>query len=211
MYKIATSSLMKSLVIVAAAGLWAGCGDQEAVAPHQQSISARTITAEQATEQHVVSAQTTIVAQSGRLSGLEAIRTIATLLAVTARYHDLNVAKAEGFVFLHGCEDRPGEGPVGTVYVNPSRLMDGKIDPTKPDALIYEEGRNGRMKLAGVEMAIPYSLWNSSSPPEFLGATFQREDEFGVFGLHVWIWTINPAGLFALSNPRVTCDEEEEE
>jgi len=132
---------------------------------------------------------------------------IATLQRVTARYHDLNVAKDDEFVLLHECESRPGEGPVGIVYVHMGRLMDGVIDPETPDALIYEPTRNGRPRLVGVEFAVPYLLWTQEEPPKFLGATFQREDEFGVFALHAWVWRSNPEGLFAESNPRVSCGE----
>ena len=130
---------------------------------------------------------------------------IATLQRVTARYHNLDVAIADGFVLLHPCESRPGEGPVGIVYVNFARLLDGLVDPASPDALIYEPTRNGRERLVGVEFAIPYPLWTQQTPPQFLGATFQREDEFGVFALHVWVWRHNPDGLFAEANPNVSC------
>jgi len=91
------------------------------------------------------------------------------------------------------------------VYVHFGRLMDGIIDPQTPDALIYEPGRKGRPKLVGVEFALPYGLWTSQTPPQFLGATFQPEDEFGVFALHAWVWRTNPEGLFAETNPRVSC------
>jgi hypothetical protein len=127
---------------------------------------------------------------------------------VTARYHNLNAALADGFVLLHPCEVRPGEGPVGAVYVQMDRLLDGRIDPELPDALIYEPGRNERQTLVGVEFAIPYSQWTRDLPPTFLGATFQPEDEFGVWALHAWVWRHNPEGMFAESNPRVDCGTE---
>jgi hypothetical protein len=133
---------------------------------------------------------------------------VATLRRVTERYHDLNAAKGDGFVFLHGCESRPGAGAVGMLYVHMDRLADGKVDPEKPDALVYEpigaNGANGAT-LVGVEFAVPYTAWTGQRPPEFLGVPFQPEDEFGVFGLHVWVWRDNPNGLFAEANPRVTC------
>src|SRR5687767_1142989 len=75
---------------------------------------------------------------------------VATLRRATDRYHDVKAALADGFVFLHGCENRPGEGPVGTVYVHPERLMDGKIDPAAPEALIYEPRGTGAPVLVGV-------------------------------------------------------------
>ena len=51
-------------------------------------------------------------------------------------------------------------------------------------------------------------MWSGQTPPQFLGATFQSEDEFGVFALHAWVWRSNPEGLFAETNPRVSCGEE---
>jgi len=130
---------------------------------------------------------------------------LATLRRVTARYHDLDVAIAEGFVLLHECESRPGEGPVGIVYYNPARLLDGVVDESLPDALIYEPVDGGRPKLVGVEFAV---LDAGQAPPTFLGATFQREEEFGVLALHAWVWRQNPEGMFAETNPRVSCTAE---
>ena len=93
------------------------------------------------------------------------------------------------------------------VYVHPGRL-DGVIEPREPEALIYEPRENGGARLVGIELAIPYAAWTNAQPPQFLGADFQPEDEFGVWGLHVWLWRLNPEGLFAESNPRVSCAAE---
>ena len=134
----------------------------------------------------------------------EVQRLAATLRRVTARYHHIEVAKRDSFVLLHDCETRLNDEPVGTVYVNLGRLTDGVIDPEKPDALIYEPSEKG-LKLVGVEFAIPFTLWPQAEPPQLLGNTFQREDEFGVFALHAWVWRRNPNGMFAETNPRVTC------
>ena len=60
--------------------------------------------------------------------------------------------------------------------------------------------------LVGVELAVPYALWTAPAPPAFLGTPFQREDEFEVWALHVWVWRDNPAGLFAESHPLVACE-----
>jgi hypothetical protein len=184
MNKTVSQSLRQSLAIVAAAALFSGCADEGPSAPDPRP------------------------AQFAKQPAADKDGVIATIQRVTARYHDLNAAIADDFVLLHPCENRPGEGPVGTVYVHINRLMDGIIDPETPDALIYEPGRNGRPKLVGVEFAIPYSLWTEQEPPKFLDATFQREDEFGVWALHLWVWRMNPEGLFGESNPRVSCGEE---
>ena len=178
--------LGRPLFLLAACALLAACTDSAPVSPQRQTPLSAQLTALRAEE-------------SGAL---------ATLRRVTARYHDLNAAVSDGFVFLHGCEVRPEEGPVGIVYVHLQRLLDGAIDPSLPDGLIYEPRRNGTPRLVGVEFAVPYPLWTAQQPPTFLDAAFQREDEFGVFGLHVWLWRNNPEGMFAESNPNVSCGTE---
>lgn len=134
----------------------------------------------------------------------EANMTLATLRRATARYHNLDAAIDDGFILLHECESIEGEGPVGIVYYNPSRV-DGAIDPLFPEALIYEPSANGKSTLVGVEFAVP----NMGQPaPEFLGATFQSEEDIGVYALHVWVWRHNPEGMFAETNSRVSCGAE---
>lgn len=128
------------------------------------------------------------------------------LRRATDRYHNIDRAIADGFVFVHGCEIRPGEAPAGMVLAHPGRMGDGLILPRLPDGLLYEPSSTGKPKLIGVEMVIPYPLWTKQTPPTFLGNTFEREDEFGVFGLHIWVWRNNPDGLFADGNPNVKCD-----
>ncbi len=178
-------ALHKSLAVMTAL-LLAGCADEGAVTPNR-----------------LVGPPV----QDVTVSALSPERAIAALRRATARYHDLNVAIADGFVLLHPCEVRPGEGVVGAVYADFARVLDGVIDPERPDALVYETG-DGRARLVAAEFAIPYALWTGNEPPVFLGHTFQREDEFGVFALHVWIWKTNPNGMFAEANPRVSCSEQ---
>ena len=183
MITTALHSLGRSLTIVATAALFAACSSDTPVAPTRTSAGRAAL---------------------ATLPGTDTDGAIATLQRVTARYHDINAALADQFVLLHPCEARGDEGPVGTVYINIARLMDGMIDPERPDALIYEPTRDGALRLVGVEFAIPKAM-AGGTPPTFLGATFQSEDEFGVFALHAWVWRNNPAGLFAETNPRVSC------
>jgi hypothetical protein len=178
--------IARSLTIVAAAAIFAACAGDAAVAPDRTPAGP---------------------AQLATLPGTDTDGAIATLQRVTARYHNLKAALDDDFVLLHPCEARGDEGPVGTVYINMARLMDGVIDPENPDALIYEPAANGTLHLVGVEFAIPQALWTGAQLPTFLGATFQTEDEFGVYALHAWVWRNNPEGLFAETNPRVSCGE----
>ena len=133
---------------------------------------------------------------------------LATLRSASARYHDVDTAIADGFILLHGCEVRPGEGAVGVLYVNLDRYLDGVIDPASPDGLLYAPGPNGKLQLSGVELALPIAMWSGPQPPQFLGATFQTEDEFAAYGLHIWVWRHNANGMFAQAHPGVACGEE---
>jgi hypothetical protein len=191
MSTIASHSLVRSLTVVATVALLAACADNTPVAPVQQP----------ATSPQLAKLPTPATSLQNDIA-------ITTLKRVTDRYHDLSVAQNEGFVLLHPCETRLGDEQVGTVYYNPTRLLDGVISPERPDALIYEPGINGgKPTLVAVEFAVPFALWTQQTPPTFRGATFQREDEFGVYGLHIWVWRENPNGLFAESNPRVSCGQ----
>ena len=178
--------LGRSLTILAAAAVLAACAGDAPVAPDRTPTGG---------------------AQAATLPGIDTDGAIATLQRVTARYHNLKAALDDDFVLLHPCEARGDEGPVGTVYINIARLMDGVIDPESPDGLIYEPAKNGALHLVAVEFATPKALWTGAELPTFLGATFQSEDEFGVYALHAWVWRNNPEGLFAETNPRVSCGE----
>ena len=176
-----TNSRRLSLAIVLTSSLLGACADDAPVAPDRKLD---------------------LPGQLATVPGMDTDGAIATLQRVTARYHDLSVALADTFQLLHPCETRPGEGPVGIVYVNVARLLDGVVDPQSPDALIYEPSSTGSPNLVGVEFAVPNL---GQAPPKFLGATFQPEDEFGVYALHAWVWSYNPEGLFAETNPRISC------
>jgi hypothetical protein len=180
-----SNSKIRWILGIAGVALLAACTDETPVAPESPSD---------------IAAQLTV--QPGKAPR----DVIAKLRRVTARYQNMEKALVDGFVLLHPCEERPGEGPVGTVLVHMGRLLDGVIDINLPDALIYEPAREPR--LVGVEFAIPYSMWTQQEPPTFYGATFQPEDEFGVWALHAWVWRDNPDGMFAEANPRVSCGVE---
>jgi hypothetical protein len=85
-------------------------------------------------------------------------------------------------------------------------LINGTAHVDKPQLLLYEPERNGRLRLVAVEYIIPYSFHSrDAAPPVLMGQQFMQFDTFQVWGLHVWIWKENPSGLFAPWNPRVTC------
>jgi len=131
--------------------------------------------------------------------------------AATAQYQDINAATAAGYGPFLGCVSGSDHGAMGMHYVNPA-LLNGTLDPTLPQALIYEPS-DGQMSLVGVEFILDSATWlkNNANPPVLEGQTFQFIDSpnrFNIpsfFELHVWAWRSNPKGSFMDWNDNVTC------
>lgn len=116
----------------------------------------------------------------------------------TARYHNINNAIADGYADINVFIPN-----MGYHYLK-SAILDDVFDPEKPELLVYADFGNGHLRLVAVEYAVPTSL--SEVPPEgFYGDDdhWHRNDTFGLWTLHAWIWYHNPDGVFADFNPRV--------
>jgi hypothetical protein len=136
--------------------------------------------------------------------------------SATARFHDPDAAAAAGYTFrlpeLGGatCIVQPGVGGMGVHMVN-TALLDGTIDATQPEALVYEEKADGRLKLAAVEYVVFVHDWEGADAPSLFGREFDfvgspnRYDLPPFYALHAWIWKPNPSGLLSAWNPSVTC------
>jgi len=139
-------------------------------------------------------------------------RLVQSVREATKQYLDINNAIAAGYGPFLGCVSGSDHGAMGVHYVNPN-LLNGTIDETHPQALIYEPS-NGQMKLVGVEYIADAATWleKNSSPPVLEGQVFLFVDSpnrFNIpsfFELHVWAWRDNPQGSFVDWNDHVTCD-----
>jgi hypothetical protein len=131
--------------------------------------------------------------------------------SATAQYQDISAATAAGYGPFLGCVSGSDHGAMGIHYVKPA-LLNGTLDPTLPQALIYEPS-DGQMRLVGVEFILDSATWlkNNANPPVLEGQTFQFIDSpnrFNIpsfFELHVWAWRSNPKGSFMDWNDNVTC------
>jgi hypothetical protein len=133
---------------------------------------------------------------------------LSTLRQVTARFHDFETATAAGWsAQITPCMTDPdGAGGMGFHYGNVG-LIDGSVSVDKPELLLYEPEKNSRLRLVAVEYIIPYSfLSRDAAPPVLFGQQFKQNDTFLLWGLHAWVWSENPSGVFASWNPRVTCE-----
>jgi hypothetical protein len=135
--------------------------------------------------------------------------------AATQKYIDVNVATAAGYGPFLGCISGSDHGAMGIHYVN-GALLNGEIDASQPQALIYEPSKGGKLRLVGVEFIVDQATWlaNNPAPPVLEGQTFLLVDSpnrYGIpafFELHVWAWRDNPNGAFVDWNNQVTCENQ---
>jgi hypothetical protein len=133
---------------------------------------------------------------------------LATLRRVTAPFHSFSKAAAAGWsTKITDCMTDPnGAGGMGFHYGN-TDLINGTVSVDKPELLLYEPEKNGRLRLVAVEYIIPYSFHSrDAAPPVLFGQEFKQNDTFQLWGLHAWVWKENPSGMFANWNPKVTCE-----
>ena len=150
----------------------------------------------------------------------------------TIRYRDPAVAIADGYVNEKMCVAMPGEGAMGIHFIHPKRMgmhmengriagTDVLIEPEKPEILIYEPQKDGRLELVAVEWYTSQKAWGSRAHPTIFGVPFNTmaddpstpdvDEGHGFtphFDLHFWIYRENPKGTFAQWNPNVTCPAE---
>ena len=131
---------------------------------------------------------------------------IAALRRATALFQRIDVAMAAGWSDeITGCLEST-TGGMGYHYVNFDLLLDDQVDPLRPEAMIYEPQKNGRLRLVAVEYVIPEAfLPRTAEPPVVLGQHMHFDEANGVWALHVWLWRHNPDGMFADWNPQVSC------
>lgn len=133
------------------------------------------------------------------------MKDLARARSATARFHRFAAADdAEyDFLFMDMCMENQPTGGMGYHYVNVG-LLDDVVEVDHPEAVMYEPGPNGQLRLVGLEYVIPAAAWTSEDPPVLFGQTFTL-NQFDLWALHVWIWKDNPRGIFADWNPRVSC------
>ena len=142
--------------------------------------------------------------------------------AATARFHQLDAAKAAGYTIevadLNGftcIDDIVGHtGAMGIHFLNPS-LLDGNVDESTPELVIYEPTKDGRMRLVAVEYIVLESAWEAAHPgapaPTLFGRPLELVPAGNRYGLpdfyemHAWIWKENPLGMHNDWNPTVSC------
>jgi hypothetical protein len=132
----------------------------------------------------------------------------------TERFHDVAVAENEGYFLQFGCVSGSDYGAMGMHFVNMALVMDGELDVTRPEIVIYEPQPNGSLKLIGADYLVLAKAWDDKhdSPPELMGQLlhlFEAPNRFGLlafYTLHMWAWKHSPTGPFVNWHANVSCD-----
>ena len=143
---------------------------------------------------------------------------VAAARAATARFHNIATATRAGYELLTdaagiACIEEPGMGGMGIHYVKPALVADPSIHLRRPEALVYQPDKHGTLHLVALEYVVIAADWDAthSEPPSLFDHTFDftpSPNRFGLppfYSLHAWVWKHNPAGTFAMWNPRVHC------
>ncbi len=160
----------------------------------------------------------TVSAALARPSDLQLAR------AASARFNSMQQAERAGYALLpegaplHECiASFDGTGAMGYHLIN-GALLDGTVDPTQPEVLVYAPDAHGKLKLVALEYVVFQADWVAAHggdemipPPSLFGTSFMttdapnRYDIPAFFALHAWIWDSNPLGEFKPFNPDVSC------
>jgi len=131
----------------------------------------------------------------------------------TERFRNVQAAEAEGYGLMFGCVTGPDSGAMGLHYVNLS-LVDGQVDASQPEIVIYEPAPDGHLRLIGADFIVYAADWDAThtGAPALMGQLFhlfEAPNRFGLpafYTLHVWAWKDNPNGMFVNWHPKVSCE-----
>jgi hypothetical protein len=144
---------------------------------------------------------------------------LASIRAATAQFHEVDAAIAAGYELgyvngagvriIAGCVSHATAGAMGFHYFNKQLIDDNVVDVLKPEGLVYSPGPDGVLHLAAVEYVVPGALSNppgvSTAPTLFGMDMVILVPAVGFYTRHAWIWSHNPAGIFAHWSPAVSC------
>jgi hypothetical protein len=136
------------------------------------------------------------------------------------KYQDYKVAVRDLYLSTVGCVHYSGEkipdhmeypkGAMGVHFVNVT--VRGAPDPMKPNVLIYEPVGK-KLKLVAAEWLVPLTA-DAKERPSLFGQPFMGPmegheplipKEYVHYDLHAWLFKNNPLGMFAPTNPDVSC------
>ncbi|HUQ80544.1 MAG TPA: hypothetical protein VM076_05395 [Gemmatimonadaceae bacterium] len=137
------------------------------------------------------------------------------------KYSDPILAVHDGYLSSVGCVEYPNgggegamryaKGAMGVHFLNMGNVGP-KLDPAKPQVLIYEPVGD-KLRLVAAEWFMPVEVSGGKAPSIFgqvLGGPMEGHkpvmpEGLHHYDLHVWLWKTNPEGVFSPTNPAVKC------
>jgi hypothetical protein len=162
-----------------------------------------------------------VAPQAARAQGKAMTPELESVRKLLDKYNDPIAAVRDGFYSSLGCISYPNgvvdgsmkypKGAMGVHFINMGNVGP-KLDPAKPQVLIYEPAGD-KLKLVAAEWFMPTQLANGTAPTIFgqtLGGPMEGHQpimpaELHHYDLHVWLWKTNPEGVFSPTNPAVKC------
>lgn len=141
--------------------------------------------------------------------------------AALAKYSDPLAAVKDGYFSTLACIDFPKgavdgtieypPGAMGVHFLNPANIGP-KLDPAKPQVLIYEPVGD-KLVLAAAEWFMPVEAAGGTAPTIFgqsLSGPMDGHEpimpaSLRHYDLHVWLWKDNPRGVFTSTNAALKC------
>ena len=119
--------------------------------------------------------------------------------AASARYLDIRNAVKDGYEDIKVPVENMGD------HFMKREIVDAVFNVRKPELLVYSKDEYGRFTLGAVEYAVPIDLSPNAPPEGFTGSgdVWDRNEDFGLWLLHAWVWKHNPDGVFNPTNPLV--------
>ncbi len=141
------------------------------------------------------------------------MRLIDDVRGATAQFRDLDTAKKAGYDKFLTCFRYGDNRGMGQHYVNGTLAGDDVLDPMKPEALVYEPRADGTPILVAFEYLVFADKWDPQKTGRAAPTVFGQPlmlmtnipDTPPVWGLHLWLFSYNPEGLFAMFNPTISC------
>ncbi len=139
------------------------------------------------------------------------------------KYQDPLAAVRDGYFSTVACIDFPKGATDGDIVYPPGAMgvhllntanIGPKLDPAKPQVLIYEPVKD-KLKLVAAEWFVPVEAAGTERPQIFgqqlSGPMAGHEPIMPAalrhYDLHVWLWKNNPRGVFTSTNATVKCPE----
>lgn len=141
--------------------------------------------------------------------------------SATSAFHRVEAARHAGYALppsgpLHECISAldGSDQAMGYHWIESDLVGDATLDPRRPEVLVYEPTKSGRLRLVALEYVVFADAWNDAHPvstPRLFGRPLRYVGQPNRYGLpafyqtHAWVWRHNPHGIFADHNPRVSC------